>query len=108
MLESNTNIFGALSGSGQMSGTLSSSGQMSGTINVSGNIQAGISAASGGVFQMYNGSYDITPSVDSQTLATKDKLMSNNMVVEGIPYYETSNDYGYTVYIGSEVEIDGN
>lgn len=56
----------------------------------------------------YDGEYEITPQPEAQTLNTKDKLMADDMTIKKIPYYETSNEYGYTAYIGSEVEIDGN
>jgi len=37
----------------------------------------------------------------SQILRTNDKIMTDNVVVEPIPYYETTNDAGgYTVIIG--------
>ena len=50
---------------------------------------------------IYDGSYEVTPSVDSQTLFTKDKTMSDNVTVKSIPYYETSNEQnGKTIYIG--------
>lgn len=56
----------------------------------------------------YTGAYEITPAVESQTLPTAQKLMKQDMTINAIPYFETSNDFdGKTVYIGSEVEIYG-
>lgn len=56
----------------------------------------------------YTGTYEITPAVESQTLPTAQKLMTQDMQIKAIPYFETSNDFdGETVYIGSEVEIYG-
>ena len=51
----------------------------------------------------YEGSYDIVPKTEEQTLETKNKILRDNMLIESIPYYETSNQYGETIYIGSEV-----
>jgi hypothetical protein len=55
----------------------------------------------------YNGEYEVTPLVDKETtLLTAKKIMSRNVVVKQIPYYETSNESdGATVYIG-EVEVN--
>ena len=56
----------------------------------------------------YTGAYEITPAVESQTLPTAQKLMTADMTINAIPYFETSNEHnGETVYIGSEVEIYG-
>lgn len=53
----------------------------------------------------YMGEYEVMPSPTSQqTLKTAQKLMSNDVIVHKIPYYETSNNSGgNTVYIGIEV-----
>ena len=50
----------------------------------------------------YEGDYEITPKVDSQVMKTKNKKMEDNVTVLAIPYYETSNLSGKTVYIGGE------
>ena len=48
----------------------------------------------------YEGEYIITPSVESQTLETADRLMKDNLEILAIPYFEVSNEYGNTVIIG--------
>lgn len=50
----------------------------------------------------YEGDYIITPKIDSQTMKTKNKKMEDNVTVLAIPYFETSNLTGKTVYIGGE------
>lgn len=56
-----------------------------------------------GNIETYDGEYVVTPVPhDSQTLETKDKLMADDVTVLAIPYYETSNVSGITVYIGGE------
>lgn len=52
---------------------------------------------------VYDGDYTITPKVDAQTLATKDTRMRDDVTIKAIPYFETSNDSGTTIFIGSEV-----
>ena len=53
-------------------------------------------------FDNYTGQYSVTPlpNID-QILKTKNKLLKEDVIVEQIPYYETTNDAGgYTVIIG--------
>ena len=59
----------------------------------------------GGTAQIvpYGGSYIVTPKVEEQTLPTKERYMNNDVTVYGVPYFQTSNEYGDTVYIASEV-----
>lgn len=51
----------------------------------------------------YTGSYTITPKVNEQTMATRNKLMQDNITIKAIPFYETDNSLGTTIYIGSEL-----
>lgn len=54
--------------------------------------------------QEYEGPYEVTPSPeDAITLETASKTMRDDVTVKKIPYYETANEWGNTVYIGSEV-----
>lgn len=52
---------------------------------------------------LYEGEYTVTPKTKAQTLETTGKKMVDDVIIKSIPYFETSNQYGYTVYIGSEV-----
>lgn len=53
----------------------------------------------------YTGEYDVTPKAfETQTLETAGKVLSDNIVIVEIPYFETSNPAnGKTVYIAKEV-----
>ena len=88
-------------------------GSLSNNINIVGSLTS-INSIVGGIdlggaeYPDYSGEYEITPQVESQTLPTRNKILRENMEVKEIPYYETSNEYGNTIYIGSEVEINGN
>ena len=49
----------------------------------------------------YEGEYIITPSVEQQTMQTKNKAMNNDVTILAIPYAEvTNNTGGKTVTIG--------
>ena len=54
--------------------------------------------------QPYTGEYTVTPKAHDQTvLPTKRKQMLDDVTVLEVPYYETSNESGVTVYIAQEV-----
>lgn len=51
--------------------------------------------------QYYTGEYEVIPDAnDDQTLETRDKYLTGDVVVFKIPTYETSNNYGTTFIIG--------
>lgn len=53
--------------------------------------------------ETYEGEYVVIPKpFEEQTLKTVGLKMNNNVVINKIPYYETSNESGYTIYIGGE------
>ena len=49
---------------------------------------------------LYEGAYVVTPLSTEQTLETTGKTMQEDVTVLPIPYFETSNETGTTVYIG--------
>lgn len=50
---------------------------------------------------IYDGPYDVTPTVDGLTLATKSRYMSKDISIKPIPMVSTSNaSGGRTVTIG--------
>lgn len=53
----------------------------------------------------YLGPYQVVPlAFDDQTLETKDKLCTEDIIVEKVPLWETSNlSGGYTVYIAERL-----
>ena len=59
--------------------------------------------------EYYEGEYEITPKVESQTMPTAQKTMMDDVTVHAIPYFDVSNQAGgNTVYIGCEVLTYGN
>ena len=53
---------------------------------------------------VYDGPYEAIPKVEAQTLPTAQKLMTDDVTVYGVPFYEVSNDQGgNTVYIAKEL-----
>jgi hypothetical protein len=68
---------------------------------LSGNLSGKLSPADYDV-ETYDGPYEVIPDAfEPQILATKNRLLKQNIFVSGIPYSETSNAAGgKTFYIG--------
>ena len=54
-------------------------------------------------YPVYAGTTTVTPRVSEQILETANKTLLEDITVLEVPYYETSNVNGMTVYIASEV-----
>lgn len=85
---------------GQLKAVVSNTVSLMGKLNPANKLQGIISAIES--VESYKGDYTITPKIDSQTMKTKNKKMEDNVTVLAIPYYETSNLTGKTVYIGGD------
>lgn len=56
--------------------------------------------ASAEAHETYNGNYNVIPSAfEDITLNTNNKIMQRDVTVSKIPYYQTSNTNGVTIYI---------
>lgn len=89
---------GRINTSSSMTGQITKENQRaSGTINI---------PTGGGEYtpNPYDGDYTIIPKAYSDVvLDTNGKTMFDDVTVKQVPYYETSNEFGETVYIASEV-----
>lgn len=82
-----------------LNGRIFSTGTLKGSISASYNISGKIMKPVG--YDDYSGNYEITPSVDEQSLDVNDKRMTKDIVIKPIPYFKVSNEYmGETVIIG--------
>ena len=61
----------------------------------------GVLTKVGGSGTPYTGSYVVIPTSSEQILETNQKYMTDDVTVRKIPYFETSNESGKTVYIGN-------
>ena len=48
----------------------------------------------------YRGTYSVTPSAEQQTLATANRVLTQNVVIEAIP-----NNYGLITWNGAELTV---
>lgn len=70
---------------------------------INGGYGGGTSGGGGSVIPVYAGPYSVTPKAnEAQTLSTAGKQMTEDVTVAKVPYYETSNTSGTTVYIAEE------
>lgn len=74
-----------------------------GTENVTGVIGNGIARVDGST-DPYLGEYEVTPKVDAQTMPCAGKKMLKDVDIKAIPFFETSNEAGTTVYIAAKVD----
>lgn len=83
-----------------------SSGTVRGVLNAAtiiGVIGNGIARVDGST-DPYLGEYEVTPKVDAQTMPCAGKKMLKDVDIKAIPFFETSNEAGTTVYIAAEVD----
>lgn len=77
---------------------IETSAEVSGDISVEAELTTTVYAS--GEYDIYTGATDVIPLADAaQTLQTAQKVVMQNITVQKVPYYETSNDHGTTVYI---------
>lgn len=82
---------------GNLFGVLIPSGLLSGSIRQSSNLMGKIAITVD--HEYYVGEYDVTPKIEQQVLSTNDKLMTDDITVKAIPFYEVSNPQGGTTFI---------
>lgn len=82
-----------------LSGLCTLSGKLTCFGSLSGKLSAVID------FNAYSGEYEVVPNAfNTQVLPTANKVLKKDIVVQKVPYFETSNNYdGVTVYIAEEV-----
>jgi hypothetical protein len=83
-----------------LKGKISPAPEIKGKISDVGNVKYKAYICSSDSAPIYTGTYQITPRVNAQSLQTANRLLQRDVLVEEIPYFETSNEYGDTVYIG--------
>lgn len=88
-----------------LKGTISSERTLSGKLTATGGLSGKLSTSTADYYEVYDGDYEVIPKAfNTQTLETADKLLKENIQVKEVPFFETSNDSGTTVYIAREVD----
>lgn len=101
-LSPHATISGKLSEKPHVEASLSSVQGLSGALSVEQTINGELTIGDT-FYDNYDGPYEATPKKDvEQTFITSGKRMLKNVKVSGIPYWETSNESGITLYIGGD------
>lgn len=83
----------------RLTGTLSKVGGISGTLSKVGGISGSLSVPQQIPVEEYTGTYDVTPTWEEQRLLTEGKKMTDDVTVEEIPIFKTTNPSGGTTVI---------
>lgn len=95
---------GVIQREGTIQGTIQKQSTLSGVIKDNNSITGTIGYAEGqSEYPIYDGRYTVIPTKYEQSLETKNKIVKADIKIKEIPYYETSNISGTTVYIANEV-----
>lgn len=90
---------------GRLTGVLRAEQTLSGTLLAEGTLEGELAPFSGCSHRIYGGPYDVDPSFDTQTLATKGKAMADNVRVTPIQVERVTNlSGGKTVFIGGIID----
>lgn len=92
---------GTISAPSTLKGAINTCPSLIGKINLKENLKGTIIVPSEH-YEHYQGKYNVTPKTTSQTLHTANLVMDDDVIVLKIPYFETANETGKTVYIGGE------
>lgn len=85
---------------GELSGTLTSPGTISGSLSGSKTIAGELTIPSAVLPPSYEGEYEVTPSEETQTLATDSLYMRGNITINPIP-----SNYGLITWNGSTLTV---
>lgn len=85
---------------GELSGTLTSPGTISGSLSGSKTIAGELTIPSAVLPPSYEGEYEVTPSEETQTLATDSLYMRGNVTINPIP-----SNYGLITWNGSTLTV---
>ena len=85
-----------------LTGIMSAEPFLSGKLSCNVGLKGGLSVPDD--YSLYLGDYLIVPrAFEGQTIATANKLLKKDILIKEIPYFETHNPKGITVYIAKEV-----
>ena len=97
----------AVTGTKTITGVISQNEIITGVISQKESIVGDLATAYTAHASVYEGDYEITPTVGEQELKTKHKYMNDDIMVHAIPFFEVSNTSGgNTVFIADKLEIE--
>lgn len=85
---------------GKLIGSLSRTGRLSGTLRADGRISGQLTVPQYVLPPAYGGTYEVTPSQETQILETDALYMRGNITINPIPH-----NYGLITYDGSGIRV---
>ena len=97
-------IYGVIQAEDTLIGAVSKGSEIKGRLDTQSTLVGSVGFPKCDYPLAYEGEYDVIPKAYTmQTLDTNGKYMEDDVRVHEIPYFETSNVSGTTVYIADEV-----
>ena len=94
-------ISGEIQKRADISGSVNGISKISGEVNPEKHMDASVSLFGDKEPIRYSGDHEFTANTEEDySVDTKFKMMSSNIVIKKVPYFETSNPTGTTIYIG--------
>lgn len=92
---------------GTLTGTIAGSHGLTGRLMHEAQLVGSLATAYTAGAPNYEGEYEVTPTVDGLSLATRQKYMTEDVKIHAIPFFEVSNQAGgNTIYIAGEIEME--
>ena len=85
---------------GELTGRLTSSGQLSGFLNAAKGISGLLTIPSAAGVEIYDGSYEYTPTADTQTIEIEQKMATANIIINPIP-----SNWGLITWNGATLTV---
>lgn len=98
-------ITGTLTAPQTITGELCAAKPIVGTLTPTMTISGTLSSSTYWSGETYDGIYTVIPKARTeQSLMTRGLQMTNDVTVTAVPYWETGNETGYTVYIAEDTD----
>lgn len=85
---------------GELTGRLTSSGQLSGFLSAAKGISGLLTIPSAVDVETYDGSYEFTPTADTQTIEIEQKMATANIIINPIP-----SNWGLITWNGATLTV---
>lgn len=99
-IECSCELIGVISCDGAISGQISGASEITGVVSGESTLTGEVQIYSASAPPDYHGAYEVTPTEETQTLETRGKCMTDNVIVNPIP-----NNYGLITWNGSVLTV---
>lgn len=93
-------LHGVISGQAEIAGSLSSDANIDGSLSGASTLSGTVQIYNGTAPPDYEGAYEVTPTLETQTLPTENRRLVQDVIVNPIPEY-----YGLITWDGSVLTV---